>query len=76
MRFVRRDDVHHDAVRREHLRKGVARNGRARDQHATDPRLLQFIQIYQTSPAVRERIRASYANNDKFYSLPWLAKPL
>lgn len=47
-----------------------------RQDKATDPRLLQFIQIYQTSPAVRERIRASYANNDKFYNLPWLAKPL
>ncbi|KAF1048406.1 MetQ/NlpA family ABC transporter substrate-binding protein [Xylophilus sp.] len=44
----------------------------AREDNANDPRLLRFIRIYQESPAVRERIRASYANNDKFYSLPWL----
>jgi len=47
----------------------------ARQDNAQDPRLAQFIRIYQESPAVRQRISASYANNDKFYSLPWLAKP-
>jgi D-methionine transport system substrate-binding protein len=44
----------------------------ARQDNAKDPRLAQFIRIYQESPAVRQRIHASYANNDKFYSLPWL----
>ncbi len=45
----------------------------SRQDNATDPRLLRFIRIYQESPAVRQRIHASYASNDKFYSLPWLA---
>lgn len=46
----------------------------ARQDNASEPRLLQFIKLYQTSPAVRARIRASYANNDQFYSLPWLGQ--
>lgn len=44
----------------------------AREDNANDPRLARFIRIYQESPAVRERIRASYAHNDKFYALAWL----
>jgi len=44
-----------------------------RDNNASDPRILRFIKIYQESPAVRDRIDASYARNKKFYSLPWLA---
>lgn len=47
----------------------------ARQDNANDPRLARFVRIYQESPAVRQRIHASYAGNDKFYSLPWLAKP-
>ncbi|WP_298925922.1 MetQ/NlpA family ABC transporter substrate-binding protein [uncultured Ramlibacter sp.] len=47
----------------------------SRQDNARDPRLQQFIRIYQESPAVRQRIHAAYAGNDKFYSLPWLPKP-
>lgn len=46
----------------------------SRVDNASDPRLLQFIRIYQESPAVRERIDKSYANNKQFYSLPWTVK--
>lgn len=39
-----------------------------------DPRLRKFIEIYRESPAVRVAIHAAYANNDRLYSLPWLAQ--
>lgn len=42
-----------------------------REDNQDDPQLHRFIEIYQTAPAVRERIHASYAGNEKFYSLPW-----
>ncbi|GAA5231601.1 MetQ/NlpA family ABC transporter substrate-binding protein [Verticiella sediminum] len=45
-----------------------------RADNADDPRIARFVQIYQTSPAVRERIHASYASNEKFYALPWLER--
>jgi D-methionine transport system substrate-binding protein len=45
-----------------------------RTDNANDPQLQSFIKIYQTSPAVRQRIDDSYANNKQFYSLPWLGK--
>jgi D-methionine transport system substrate-binding protein len=45
-----------------------------RTDNANDPQLQAFIKIYQTSPAVRQRIDDSYANNKQFYSLPWLGK--
>ncbi|MNN89378.1 hypothetical protein D3C81_2071920 [compost metagenome] len=44
----------------------------AREDNATDPRLQQFIRLYQQSPAVRVQIKASNANNERLYSLPWL----
>ncbi len=46
----------------------------SRTDNANDARLLQFIRIYQESPAVRQRIDDSYANNRQFYSLPWTIK--
>lgn len=44
----------------------------ARADRADNPELATFIAIYQTSPAVRARIDAAYANNPALYSLPWL----
>lgn len=44
----------------------------ARSDRAEDPEIAKFIAIYQTSPAVRARIDASYANNAVLYTLPWL----
>lgn len=44
----------------------------ARTDNADDPRLQRFIRLYQESPAVREQIRKSNANNERLYSLPWL----
>ncbi|MGV6875303.1 MetQ/NlpA family ABC transporter substrate-binding protein [Pseudochelatococcus sp. B33] len=44
----------------------------SRKDNADDARLREFIRIYYESPAVRQRIDDSYANNEKFYSLPWL----
>lgn len=44
----------------------------SRADNARDARLRQFIALYQNSPAVREQIHASYANESRFYSLPWL----
>ena len=47
----------------------------SRQDNAKDPRIARFVEIYQNSPAVRKQIDASFANNDKLYSLPWLPKP-
>lgn len=44
----------------------------AREDNAADPRVARFVKIYQDSAAVRKQLGASYANNDKLYSLPWL----
>lgn len=44
----------------------------ARPDHREDPDLIRFIQIYQTSEAVRATIDASYAHNPALYTLPWL----
>lgn len=44
----------------------------SRADNASDARLRQFIAIYQNSPAVRAQIHASYAKENRFYSLPWL----
>ncbi len=44
----------------------------ARDDNAKDPRLLQFVKLYHESEAVRERIRKSYGDNERLYSLAWL----
>ena len=46
----------------------------SRQDNASDPRLKQFIKIYQESPAVRQQISASYVHDSKLYSLPWQAK--
>ncbi|WP_375456349.1 MetQ/NlpA family ABC transporter substrate-binding protein [uncultured Methylobacterium sp.] len=43
-----------------------------RSDHTDDPEIAKFVAIYQTSPAVRARIDAAYANNPALYSLPWL----
>ena len=46
----------------------------ARKDNAADPRLKQFVDIYQQSASVRARIAKSYANNAKLYSLAWLSQ--
>ncbi|MCJ2142641.1 MetQ/NlpA family ABC transporter substrate-binding protein [Methylobacterium sp. E-066] len=43
-----------------------------RADRADDPEIAKFVAIYQTSPAVRARIDASFAHNPSLYSLPWL----
>jgi D-methionine transport system substrate-binding protein len=45
----------------------------ARKDNAGDPRLKQFVDIYQQSSSVRAQIAKSYANNDKLYNLAWLS---
>ena len=45
-----------------------------RADRADDPEIAQFVAIYQTSPAVRARIDASFAHNSSLYALPWLPK--
>ncbi|HYQ38649.1 MAG TPA: MetQ/NlpA family ABC transporter substrate-binding protein [Pseudomonas sp.] len=44
----------------------------AREDNAADPRLQQFIRLYQESPAVRVQIKKSNADNERLYTLPWL----
>lgn len=44
----------------------------AREDNVNDPRLQQFVKIYQESEAVRERIKKSYGGNDRLYNLAWL----
>lgn len=43
----------------------------ARSDRKSDSRVKQFIDIYQSSPAVAQQIDASFANDSKLYSLPW-----
>jgi D-methionine transport system substrate-binding protein len=43
-----------------------------RADNVKDARVRKFIDIYQQSQAVRQQIHASYANESRFYSLPWL----
>ncbi|WP_020205528.1 MetQ/NlpA family ABC transporter substrate-binding protein [Cupriavidus sp. WS] len=43
----------------------------SRQDNAGDPRIARFVKLYQESPAVLQKLRESYANNDKLYSLPW-----
>ncbi len=44
----------------------------ARADRGDTPEIRQFIDLYQTSPAVRARIDAAFAHNPALYSLPWL----
>lgn len=44
----------------------------ARADKAKDPRIAQFLQIYQESPEVRQAIDAFYQNDKKLYRLTWL----
>ena len=44
----------------------------ARDDRKDDPRIKQFIKIYQSSDAVAKQISKSFADDKKLYSLPWL----
>ncbi|AOY96415.1 metal ABC transporter substrate-binding protein [Cupriavidus sp. USMAA2-4] len=44
----------------------------SRQDNAADPRIARFVKLYQSSPAVRKQLSASYADDDKLYSLPWL----
>lgn len=43
----------------------------ARENNANDPRIAQFIRIYQQSPSVHAKIDELYAGSKKLYSLPW-----
>lgn len=44
----------------------------ARADRGDTPEIRRFIDLYQTSPAVRARIDAAFAHNPALYSLPWL----
>ncbi|MBV8620447.1 MAG: MetQ/NlpA family ABC transporter substrate-binding protein [Curvibacter sp.] len=44
----------------------------SREDNAKDPRILQFVQIYQGSPAVKAQILKSYGNDSKLFVLPWV----
>ena len=45
-----------------------------REENTRDPRVHQFLKVYQESPAVREALKKAYAGNEKLYSLAWLRK--
>ncbi len=44
----------------------------ARTDRADLPEIRQFIDLYQSSPAVRAKIDAAFAQNPTLYTLPWL----
>lgn len=44
----------------------------ARSDKTNDPRIAQFLQIYKTSPAVRQTIDQFYLGEPKLYRLAWL----
>ena len=46
----------------------------ARTDHAKDPRIAQFLNIYKNSDAVRAAIAAFYLDDKKLYRLAWLKK--
>lgn len=46
----------------------------ARSDQTNDPRIAQFLQIYKTSPAVRQTIHQFYQGEHKLYRLAWLKK--
>lgn len=46
----------------------------ARQDKVGDARLKQFVKIYQESPAVREQLHKSNANDAKLYTLAWIKK--
>ncbi|CAM4121974.1 MetQ/NlpA family ABC transporter substrate-binding protein [Bordetella muralis] len=43
----------------------------ARSDNKNDSRIRQFVDIYQSSPAVAAQIDKSFAGDKKLYSLPW-----
>ncbi|NML18861.1 MetQ/NlpA family ABC transporter substrate-binding protein [Azohydromonas caseinilytica] len=45
-----------------------------RQDNANDPRIRKFVQIFQESQAVRDRVHQLFGNDAKLYSLPWLNK--
>jgi len=46
----------------------------ARADNVNDPRIRQFIKIYQESPAVLAKINELYVGDKRLYSLAWLKK--
>lgn len=46
----------------------------ARADKVNDPRIRQFIKIYQESPAVLAKIDELYVHDQRLYSLPWQKK--
>lgn len=44
----------------------------ARSDKTKDPRIAQFLEVYKTSPAVREAIDQFYQGEKKLYRLTWL----
>lgn len=44
----------------------------ARSDKTEDPRIAQFLEVYKTSPAVREAIDQFYQGEQKLYRLTWL----
>ena len=45
-----------------------------RQSNVADARIKRFIQLYQESPAVREQLHKSNANDAKLYTLAWQVK--
>ena len=43
----------------------------SRDDNKDDPRIGQFIALFQQSPAVRDQVHRSFASSDKLYILAW-----
>ncbi len=44
----------------------------ARRDKASDPRIAQFLEVYKTSPAVRQAIDQFYQGEQKLYRLSWI----
>lgn len=45
-----------------------------RKDNVNDPRIKKFVQIFQTSQAVRDQASKSFGGNPKLYTLAWLGK--
>ena len=43
----------------------------ARSDRKDEPKLRKFVEVYQSSPKVREAISARFADDAKLYTLPW-----
>ena len=46
-----------------------------RSERVQDPLVKRFVEIYQTSKAVRDTTHAAFSNDDRLYALAWLGAP-